>query len=314
MKIVNSILLIGVLTFFLSCKNDKKNNDGTIIENDQQTDVDANQFDNQLEEALYNGYYIKNENGYDVAILENTLYLLRANASEDQKNKHFFMHILPKNGNPLHFDFLSSEYLMTDQLSENFADVRVYKRDLPKIEGAYDINVGQYEGEIRAWNSYIMVDKLNKVDYKYMNEYVKYTKSNRYLDEFKTAFDEGYFMKHVDGYDMLLDMHTLYYIKENGTDSDLRDMFFLHIKYDHKDKVYNLDFKPQSYQINHVLGNKFENFIILKRNLPQEGKVTEIATGQFDNDYRTWSYVYEIDKLYDDMAFIYDGEYGSALK
>ena len=262
MKIVNSILLIGVLTFFLSCKNDKKNNDGTIIENDQQTDFDANQFDNQLEEALYNGYYIKNENGYDVAILDNTLYLLRANASEDQKNKHFFMHILPKNGNPLHFDFLSSEYLMTDQLSENFADVRVYKRDLPKIEGAYDINVGQYEGEIRAWNSYIMVDKLNKVDYKYMNEYVKYTKSNRYLDEFKTAFDEGYFMKHVDGYDMLLDMHTLYYIKENGTDSDLRDMFFLHIKYDHKDKVYNLDFKPQSYQINHVLGNKFENFII----------------------------------------------------
>lgn len=37
-------------------------------------------------------------------------------------------------------------------------------------------------------------------------------------------------------------------------------------------------------------------------------------TGQFNRDNRLWPYVYQPEKMYDDIAFIYDDQYGKALK
>lgn len=314
MKIVNSILLIGVLTLFLSCKNDKKSTDETIIDSDAQTNVKDNPFDSQLEEALYDGYFIKNESGYDIVVFENAIYLLRANASEDQKNKHFFMHVIPSKGNLINLDFPASDHQMNGELSDKFANVRVYKLELPEVEGSYNINVGQFEGEIRTWDSYIIVDALNKVEHSYKNEYVEYATNNHYLNDFKEAFDQGYFMKHQDGYDLLLDDHTLYYILTDKGKANLNSMFFLHIKFDGKDEVLNLDFNGKSYEIDQLLGNDFKSFVVIKRVIPDNGKITELGTGQFVNDDRLWSYVYEPEKLYDDMAFIYNDQYGEVLK
>lgn len=314
MKIVNSILIASVLTLFLSCNKDKRNKDANGIESDSQINVEDNYFDSQLEEALYNGYFIKNDSGYDVALLENTLYLLKANASEDQKNKHFFIHVIPKRGNIINLDFPASDHLMKAQLSDKFTNVRVYKLELPKIEGSYNINVGQFEGEKRIWDSYIIGDLLNKVDHSYRNEYVEYAKNNRYLNDFKEAFDQGYFMKHQEGYDLLLDDHTLYYILTDKSKANLDSMFFLHVKFDGKDEVVNLDFTGKSYEIDQLLGKDFESFVVIKREIPNNGTITELGTGQFINDDRLWSYVYEPEKLYDDMAFIYNDQYGDVLK
>lgn len=314
MKTVNSILVISVLTLFLTCKNDKKSNDEIEVKSDRNTKAEDNYFDGELEEALYNGNFIKNEDGYDTVIFNNTLYLLRANASENQKSKHFFMHVIPSNGNLINLDFPASDHLINGQLSDKFVNVRVYKLELPKVEGSYNINVGQFEGNIRLWNSHIIVDLLNKVDHSYKNEYVEYATNNRYLNDFKKAFDQGYFMKHQEGYDLLLDDHTLYYILTDRDKANLNNMFFLHVKFDDKDEVLNLDFKGKPYEIDQLLGKEFEFFVVIKKEIPNNGKITEVETGQFINDNRLWSYVYEPEKLYDDMTFIYNDQYEEVLK
>lgn len=314
MKIRNIILIVFILFSFLSCKNENKNTDTTIIKSDKTTDVKENPYDIQLGEDLYKGYFIKSENGYDVSIVGNTIYLLRANASEDQKNQRFFLHVIPSKGNIINLDFSASEHLMNEQLSQKFADLRVYQLELPEVEGSYNINVGQFEGDTRLWETYIQVDSLNKVEHSYKNEYIEYATNNHYLEDFKDAFDEGYFMKHQDGYDLLLDDHTLYYIHTDKVKADINSMFFLHIKFDNKDEVLNLDFNGKPFEIDQLLGKKFESFVVLKREIPNNGKITELGTGQFINDERLWSYVYEPEKMYDDMAFIYNDQYGDVLK
>ena len=224
------------------------------------------------------------------------------------------MHVIPSKGNVINLDFPASDHLMTTELSDKFANVVVYKIELPKVEGSYNINVGQFEGDIRTWDTYIQVDLLNKVKHSYKNEYVDHTKNNRYLNKFKDAFDEGYFMKHQDGYDLLLDDHTLYYILTDKDKANLNRMFFLHVKFDGKDEVLNLDFDGKTYEIDKFLGKDFASFVVIKREIPNNGKITELGTGQFNKDDRLWSYVYHPEKMYDDMAFIYDGQYGLILK
>lgn len=314
MKTLNSFLLIGLIFMFLSCENGKKTTDKNTQNSEEQKDSRINHFDRELEEALYNGHFIKNEKGYDIAISGNTLYLLRANPSEPQENERFFMHIIPKNGKLLNLDFSSTEYLLTNDLSDNFAKVRIYKRELPEVEGSFDINLGQFEGDQRSWESYITMDLLNNEDNLYQNEYVDYTKSNRYLETFKMAFDQGYFMKHQDGYDLLVDDHTLYYICSDKAKANLAYLFFLHVKFDGKEEFLNLDFNGKNHEIDQLLGPDFASFVVIKREIPNNGKITEVATGQFDGDERLWSYVYQLENLYDDISFIYNGHYGEVLK
>lgn len=312
MKIINITLISFIFTLFLSCNNKTKNIDPTINESEETLVV--NDYDNQLEEALYDGYFIKNQNGYNVSISGSILYLLRENASEDEKKQRFFLHILPSGHNLINLDFEASEHLITKQLSPKFANLQIYKLQLPEIGGPYTINVGQFEFDTRLWETYIDIDLLNKADYSYKNEYVNYVTNNHYLNNFKKAFDEGYFMKHQDTYDLLLDDHTLYYIMTDKDRADLENMFFLHIKFDGKEEILNLDFYGKSFEVGQLLGKEFESYVVLKRDIPNRGKITELATGQFVDESRIWSYVYHLEKMYDDMAFIYDDQYGDVLR
>ncbi|MCB0745129.1 MAG: hypothetical protein KDC67_14570, partial [Ignavibacteriae bacterium] len=146
------------------------------------------------------------------------------------------------------------------------------------------------------------------------NEYATVTKNNHFLEEFERNLNEGVFMKHEQGFDMSLNDHTLYYIKPKGTESDLKDFFFLHIKVNHIDKIINLDFKAEPYNISKLLGKKYENFIVLKREILTKGDITEMYTGQFDKDKRSWSVAYDIDKVSVDTSFVYKNQYDAYLK
>jgi hypothetical protein len=309
MKTFFYTIVLTVSITLVSCKNDKNVKNEVTNDSEKTSDISKTYLDNQLEEALYNGHFIKNEEGYDILLIDNLIYLLKDNPSQEARNTHFFLHVIPKNGSLMNFDFSPTEYLINENLSDNYANVLVYKRELPSVKGAYDINVGQFNDKARTWENYIQVDKMNEQDYKYKNEYVENTKNNRYLNAFESAFNEGYFMKHQLGFDLLLHDHMLYYIRANGTASDLKDMFFLHIKYDNKDAVYNYDFRGEPYQINKLLGEKYENFIVVQRNIPDIGKISEVDTGQFDKDRRSWSVLYRVSELYDNMDFIYNDQY-----
>lgn len=309
----NLILLIFCSLFIYSCKNDseKQNTKRTEIQNEDEI---KSYRDTEVEEALYEGYFIKNEKGFDIVIHDGNLYLLRSNPSKIEKRNQFFFHLIFKNNELVNLDFSPSEYVMNQDLSGNFANTLVYKRELPSDKSNYDINIGQFNDQGRVWENYIVIDKLNELDHKYNNEYVENTVNNRYLKKFKEAFDQGYFMKHQDEYDLLLDDHTLYYILQDKDKANLNSMFFLHVKFESKEELLNLDFDGRAYEIDELLGKDFTSFVVIKREIPNNGKITELATGQFNEDGRLWSYVYEPERLYDDMRFIYNGQYGEVLE
>lgn len=314
MKTLKWSLILCLMPLFLACKDDKKTaNDSTEPQNNSELSQ-KKYLDKELEEALYNGFFINNEKGYDILLMDSSIYLFKSNPTEQEKTDKFFLHVIPKNGNLINMDFVPTEHSINPDLSDNYANVSVYKRELPKMDVDYAINVGQFNHEKRTWENYIEVGKLNNNDNKYKNEYVENTKSNRYLKDFETAFNEGYFMKQKTGFDLLLDGHTLYYIKPNGTDSDLNDMFFLHVKYEGAEDLRNLDFKGKGFQINTLLGKKYENFIVVKREIPNTGEISEIDTGQFDKNTRSWSIKYILSQLYDDMNFIYNDQYRAFIQ
>ena len=297
----------------ISCKNDSK----------KQNEIHSNANigkekkvlkDKDVENALYDGYFIKNNQGFDVSIYNNAIYLFKLNPSKEDRNNHFFLHIISKKGEVINMDFPPSEHLLNPDLSNNYANLLVYKTELPANIKDYDINLGQFTNEGRTWAVYVQTNLLNDKNYRYKNEYADATQTNRYLKAFESAFDSGYFIKHQVGFDLLLDGHVLYYIKQNGSDADIKDMFFLHVKYDNKEITYNFDFKGEDFMINTLLGEKYQKFIVLKREIADQGTITELGTGQFNSNTRLWSFVYNIESLYDNMEFVYNGQYGTVLK
>lgn len=300
------------LTFFmiallLSCKSDTKKVDGNSYETDSNTTTIIPK-DKEIENALYHGTFLKNENGFDVAILENTIYLLNDNPSEEEKTNHFFLEITKNNSTLPTKDLLPKDLYFSDSLSTSFSNVHVYKYVINESEAPFNILIGQFDNNNRTWHSFIHAEKLKNIENDYKNEYLNNTKTNIYLNDFESAFDEGYFMKSQSNYDLLLDDHTLYYIKPNGVTSDLEERFFLHVTFEDNERIV-LDFKPTDFQIDKLLGAKYKNFIVLKKEIPKNKKIIEIGTGQFKNDVQFWSIVYQIENLYDDMAFIYDDQY-----
>ncbi len=309
----NLLPFIACCFFIISCKNDSKK------QNEINTNANISQekktFKNkEVENALYNGYFIKNDQGFNVSIYNNAIYLFKLDPSAEERNNHFFLHIIPKKGEVINMDFSPSEHLLNPDLTANYANVLVYKRELPANIKDYDINLGQFTNDGRTWAIYIQPYKLNKAENSYKNEYAAATKTNGYLSALNQAFDQGYFLKHETGFDLLLDGHTLYYIMPNRQNADLKNMFFLHVKFDGKQDLVNLDFEGDAFEIDSFLDDRFKSFIVLKRNIPNRGNITEFATGQFNNEGRLWSYVYEPEKLKENMAFVYNGQYGDVIK
>lgn len=211
-------------------------------------------------------------------------------------------------------DFSPTEFLLNPDLSDKYTNVLVYKRELPTNIKDFDINLGQFTNDGRTWAVYIQTNTLNNKENRYNNEYAAATKTNGYLSAFKQAFNQGYFLKQETGFDLLLDGHTLYYIMANRQNADLKNMFFLHVKFDGNQEIVNLDFEAKDFEIDTFLDDNFKSFVVLKRNIPNQGKITEFGTGQFNKDGRLWSCVYEPDKLIDNMAFVYNGQYSNAIK
>ena len=314
MKTLKWSLILCLIPLFLACKDEKKTEDDASKSTEVTNEIQKSYLDKELEDALYNGYFIKNDKGYDIVLKDNFIYLLKSNPTEVDKTAKFFLHAIPQKGTLINLDFAPTEHSINSELSDNYSNVLVYKRELPKMDVAYSINVGQFTAEKRTWENYIQVSNLNQVANKYKNEYVQNTKNNRYLKEFESAFNEGYFMKQKVGFDLLLNDHTLYYIKLKGSDNDLKDMFFLHVKYDGKEDMKNLDFRGEGYDISSLLGNKFSKFTVVKREIPNAGDISEIDTGQFDKNTRSWSIKYVLSQLYDDMNFIYNDQYKEFLQ
>ena len=73
-------ILSCVLVF--SCKNDSKQTNSNDNKAEQSTKMLK---DNEIENALYNGTFIKNSNGYDVVAYNNSLYLLKPNPNIEDK-------------------------------------------------------------------------------------------------------------------------------------------------------------------------------------------------------------------------------------
>lgn len=304
----NLVLFIACVFLILACKDssDKQNrvSDKTQKQGNQELRNDAH-----IEDALYEGLFVKNEQGFDIALLDNILYILKKNPSEAELNNRFFLHLNLQNNELLNRDFNSDEHVFNDSLSSNYSDIRVYKVDLSDVNQPFDINVGQFTDEGRSWETYVSLDNFKKGGNIYANEYLENTITNRYLLAFEAALDNGYFMEHKDGFDVLLDDHTLYYIKAQVTDKDFEDHFFLHIKLDHLDKLYNFDFEGKTYEYTRLLGSAYSNFRVIKRDLALEGNITQLSTGQFNGAERTWSYVYDIEELFDQMQFVYNDQY-----
>ncbi len=311
MKMI-SIVVIFAMGLLCSCKNDSKTSDTETIKKDSTQNKTVTHKDAELEEALYSGKFIKNKNGFDVAIKGNTVYLLKSNPSAEEKNNHFFLEITKDNTTLSTKDLLPQDLFFSDSLSSNFSKVSIYKYTIKDSQAPFNLLLGQFDDSKRTWYTFIHADELNRNEVGYKNEYVENTKSNRYLNEFESAFNEGYFMKSQDNFDLLLDNHTLYYIKPNGSGPDLKERFFLHVTYEDNERRV-MDFDPKDFQIDKLLGDKYKNFIILKKTIPTSKKIKEIGTGQFKNEIQFWSIVYQIDQLYDNMAFIYDDQYKEFL-
>lgn len=301
-------VLVLISGLFLSCKNDSKKSNAETTQNDSTKVKVVDHKDAEIEEALYKGAFLKNEKGFDIAVMGNTIYLLKSNPSEEDRNNHFFLEITKKNTSLPTKDLSPQDLFFSDSLSNNFSNILVYKYQIRDVETPYNLLIGQFDNSQRSWHTFIHADQLTGNELGYRNEYIENIKENRYLNEFESAFNEGYFMKSQINFDLLLDDHTLYYIKPNGKDSDLQERFFLHVTYEDNERRV-MDFAPKDFRIDNLLGDKYKNFVILKKKIPTSKKIKEIGTGQFKNEVQFWSIVYQMDKLYDNMAFIYDDQY-----
>lgn len=297
-----------LIAFVVSCKNDKKNSNLDPNQTDSEKVPETKLKDKEVETALYNGTFVKNENGFDITVWNNSIYLLKLNPSEEEKTNHFFLEITKNGESSPTKDLSPADLFFSDSLSSNFNNVWVYKYQIPESDPSFNLLIGQFNDTKRTWHTFIHADQLNNKENSYKNEYVDNTKTNQYLNEFESAFNEGYFMKSQENFDLLLNDHTLYYIKPNGIESELRERFFLHVTYADKERLV-FDFNGNDFRMDELLSKKYENFIILKKEIPSDKKIIVIGTGQFKNDIQFWAITYQIEKLYDNMAFIYDDQY-----
>lgn len=307
-KVITFAFLILMFAFVVSCKNDKK---GTDLDSKKTGSTETQETkikDKEVENALYHGTFMKNENGFDVSVWNNTIYLLKSNPSEEEKTNHFFLEIIKNGVSAPTKDLSPKDFFFSDSLSDNFSNVLVYKYKIPESDAPFNLLIGQFNDTKRTWHTFIHSDQLKNKESSYKNEYVDNTEANLYLNEFESAFNEGYFMKSEKDFDLLLNNHTLYYIKPKGTESELKERFFLHVTYADNERTV-IDFNGKDFRIDELLSKKYENFIILKKEIPSEKKIIEIGTGQFKDNLQFWAIAYQIDKLYDNMAFIYDDQY-----
>ncbi|RIA08222.1 hypothetical protein OE09_0031 [Flavobacteriaceae bacterium MAR_2010_72] len=308
MKKVLSLICIIVV---LSCKKDSSSKSSNI-ETDE-TPSDKIYKDKELEAALYEGFFVTNNTGFDIAIKNNMMYLLKTNASETDKSTNFFLDVIPQNGPLQNFDLSTSEIAFNDSLSSNYSNVAIYRIALPKVSGEYEIIIGQYDNSGRLWTSRIRSNMLDQNINNYKNEYVKNTITNRYLKEFELALKQGYFMLQPTGYDLLVNKNLIYFIKPIQVGVDLDARFYLHIKFDNTEEKMILDFNGRDYTVNQLLGQKYENFTVIRKVIPVEKRIIEIGAGQFNNKGRTWGVVYDLERLYDNITYLYDNQYRDFL-
>ena len=300
-------ILLTLFVMVASCKDDAKNSNANEVSKTKE--IESVFKDEEIEEALYEGYFVKHPTGYDVTIKNNTMYMLKANPSEKDKNTIFFVDVIPKKGPLQNFNLPTSDIIFNDSLSKNYTEVAVHKFVLPKVEGDYEIIVGQYDNVGRVWTTTIQSSMLKQEIQTYKNEYAKYVKSTKYLKEFKSALDEGYFMVYPQGYDLLVNKNIVYFIKPTNKDVDVDTRFYLHVKFENTDKNMVLDFNGSESQIDQLLGPTYENFTIIRKKVPSDQKIVEIGVGQFNNEGRTWQVIYDIEKMYDNITYVYDNHY-----
>lgn len=308
MKCLTQLILCSI--FILSCKNDSKK-ENFVNDETQEKVVQKSYKDKEIEEALYNGYFVKNQDGYDITIFNNNLYLLKNNPSTADKSAHFFLEIKTKSTQDPTVDILPQEFYYNDSLSDNFSNVAVYKYPLPTKKEDYDILIGQFNNKGRMWSAYLEAESFKEGNQNYNNEYVNNVKTNRFLDAFESAFDEGYFIQHQENFDLLIDKSSIYYIKsKTETETfDLDTQFYLHVTYENNQDKLIIDFNGNEHRLDQMLGSKYKNFIIVKKSFPPKGNILEIGTGQFNSKGRTWGVLYNLPSLYDNMAFIYNDQY-----
>lgn len=305
-------LIFTLLVFLCSCKNESKNSD-KVVENNK-IESDRVYKDKEIEEALYDGYFVKNQDGYDITIFNNNLYLLKSNPSKGDKLAHFFLEIKTRTTQDPTVDILPQEFYYNDSLSENFSNVAVYKYPLPTKKEDYDILIGQFNDNGRMWSTYLERKYFKEGNQNYKNEYVNNIKTNRFLDAFESAFDEGYFIQHQENFDLLIDKSTIYYIKPKTETFDLDTQFYLHVTYENNQDKLIIDFNGNDYRLDQMLGSKYKNFVIVKKSFPLKGNILEIGTGQFNSKGRTWGVLYNLLSLYDNMAFIYNDQYRDLIE
>ncbi|HUH28970.1 hypothetical protein [Gelidibacter sp.] len=301
------IVILALVMIVVSCKQDSKRSKA-----DEVSEISTSETafeDRKIEEALFEGYFVKNPSGYDIALKNNTLYMLKANPSEKDKTTNFFVDVIPKNGSLQNFNLPPSDINLNDSLSKNYNNVAVHKFVLPKVEGEYEIIVGQYDNVGRVWTTTIQSGMLGQDIRNYRNEYAKNIKSTRYLKEFELALGQGYFMMYPEGYDVLVNGNIVYFIKPTNIDVDVDTRFYLHLKFENTEENMVLDFNGREAQIDQRLGSKYKNFTVIRKEVPSEKKIVEVGVGQFNNEGRTWQVVYDLEKMYDNITYIYDNQY-----
>jgi hypothetical protein len=75
-----------------------------------------------------------------------------------------------------------------------------------------------------------------------------------------------------------------------------------------------LDFNGREFQINQLLGPKYENFTVIRKEIPSNKKMIEIGAGQFNNEGRPWQVIYDLVKMYDNITYFYDNQYKDYIK
>jgi hypothetical protein len=240
--------------------------------------------------------------------------MLKSKPSEKDKSTNFFVDIVPQKGNLQNFDLPTAKISLSDSLSANFNNVAVYKFKLPKLEEVYEIIVGQYDKSGRIWTTKIQSNILERNIKNYRNDYVQKTKSNKYFKELESAFDKGYFMMNPTGYDLLFDKNIIYFIRPTKNEADIDTRFYLHIKFANIEEKMVLDFVGREFQVDQLLGRKYEDFIVIRKEIPSSKQIVEIGAGQFNNEGRPWQVVYDVEKMVDNITYIYDNQYKRNIK
>jgi hypothetical protein len=305
--------MVMLCIVLFSCKEDSKTNTITDSKASKAEEAKIKATEKQIEKALYEGYFVQNEKGFDLALKDNTIYLFKTNPSEKDTQPNFFLDVVPEKADLLNFDLPTAKISFNDSLSKNFENVAVYKVEVPKVDGVYEIIIGQYDNSGRIWSTSIQSHILNQKITDYKNEYVSNTKTNRYLDKFESAFKQGYFMMYPQGYDMLVDKNIIYFIKPTNQNVDVDTRFYLHIKFSNVKETMVLDFSGKEHQINHLLGPKYKNFTVIRKEIPSDKNMVEIGAGQFNNEGRPWQVIYDLEKMYDNISYYYDNQYKEFL-